>query len=451
MDMDELELPGYEMNDIITGKEDLDRKPLSTASKATSYKASASKDQARKGSWTCCTSITCLAVFLSLLIALGAVALAAVGYVNQLEYQNEFDKLSSQVSQLTAATEGNVTQLWQQQNNASQDTDNLMDRINMVNSELDARITNDVNTLYRTLGQAINTTVANLTETFNLLNNFDGYLRGLMRNFTALSTQLNQIASETQNSNASFLLRQLDATIQEKVDALESRIVADLPLILNCGPGEWFQVAHLNMYNRTEKCPAVWREYNVSGLRACGRPTSTQPSCPGTLYATGRQYSRVCGRVVGYQEDSPDGFVNSNANNASQFYLDGVSITYGGSRQHLWSYVAAVTEDSISHTPNNCPCSTRAGTGPPSFVGNNYYCESGNPSNTGGSTGLLTNDPLWDGHQCEGSCCSGTSSPPWFSVQLPAPTMDMIEVRICGNEGTDNEDSPVVLLDIYVQ
>ena len=32
---------------------------------------------------------------------------------------------------------------------------------------------------------------------------------------------------------------------------------------------------------------------------------------------------------------------------------------------------------------------------------------------------LFSNDPLWDGEQCEGTCCSGTKSPPWFNVQLP--------------------------------
>ena len=76
-----------------------------------------------------------------------------------------------------------------------------------------------------------------------------------MSNFTLLSYQLNQVASEIQNSNASIILRQLDATIQEKFDALEARIIADLPLILNCGPGEWFHVAHLDMYNRTDRLP----------------------------------------------------------------------------------------------------------------------------------------------------------------------------------------------------
>ena len=42
-------------------------------------------------------------------------------------------------------------------------------------------------------------------------------------------------------------------------------------------------------------------------------------------------------------------------------------------------------------------------------------------------------------------------SPPWFSVQLPAPTTEMIEVSICADESTDNEDTPIELLEIYVQ
>ena len=61
-------------------------------------------------------------------------------------------------------------------------------------------------------------------------------------------------------------------------------------------------------------------------------------------------------------------------------------------------------------------------------------------------------DKLWDGQQCdhEGTCCT-TKSPPWFSVELPNPTNDDIEVRICGDEGTDNEDTPIELLEIYIQ
>ena len=79
-----------------------------------------------------------------------------------------------------------------------------------------------------------------------------------------------------------------------------------------------------------------------------------------------------------------------------------------------------------------------------SICGDRYYCESGNhDSNFVG--GLFGNDKLWDGQQCsyEGTCC--TSMSPWFSVKLTNYTTDDIEVRICGDESTSNEDTPVQL------
>ena len=39
----------------------------------------------------------------------------------------------------------------------------------------------------------------------------------------------------------------------------------------------------------------------------------------------------------------------------------------------------------------------------------------------------------------------------WFSVQLPAPTTDMIEVSICCDQDTMDEDTPVELIEIYMQ
>ena len=81
----------------------------------------------------------------------------------------------------------------------------------------------------------------------------------------------------------------------------------------------------------------------------------------------------------------------------------------------------------------------------------NYYCESGNPNEHWQNNQLFINNKLWDGQQCEGTCCNSTMSPPWFSVQLPAPTTEMIEVSICADKSTDNEDTPIELLEIYVQ
>ena len=66
---------------------------------------------------------------------------------------------------------------------------------------------------------------------------------------------------------------------------------------------------------------------------------------------------------------------------------------------------------------------------------------------------MFPNDKLWDGEQCshEGTCCTGANTPPWFSVSLRSPTNDDIEVRIMGTESTTNEDTPIELLEIYVQ
>ena len=58
---------------------------------------------------------------------------------------------------------------------------------------------------------------------------------------------------------------------------------------------------------------------------------------------------------------------------------------------------------------------------------------------------------VWDSIRCEGNCCNRSPRPPWFSVTLPAPTSDDIEVCICGNDGTDTEDTPIKLIQIFLQ
>ena len=231
--------------------------------------------------------------------------------------------------------------------------------------------------------------------------------------------------------------------IRDKINTILSKVV-----IPECGDRLWYRVAYLNMSDLAQQCPPA---YNTSGVRACGRPVTNEGSCPATVYSIGFQYSRVCGRTIEYQVVTSDGFRDTNGS-IDQSYLDGVSIIYGTPRIHIWSYVAGVTEiGTMGHRVNNCPCSTNPGGGSQSFVGDNYYCESGNNAIDFESVNqIFINDPLWDGQQCEGTCCNGTNSPPWFSVQLPAPTNEKIEVHICANESTDNEDTPIKLLELYV-
>ena len=206
------------------------------------------------------------------------------------------------------------------------------------------------------------------------------------------------------------------------------------------------------MSDSSHQCPFPWQFSNSSGVRTCQRPSSPDASCSSKYCSTGRGYGRVCGRVIGYQYRSPDAFrrINVDNPNIDNAYIDGVSITYGNPRTHIWSYVGGVREGISCNISFNCPCSTASGQGPPAFIGNNYYCESGNPTDTFDPI-VYIRDKLWDGKQCEGTCCSGIKYPPWFSVHVAKHTTDSIEVRICGDEGTDNENTPIELLEIYVQ
>ena len=234
-------------------------------------------------------------------------------------------------------------------------------------------------------------------------------------------------------------------------------------VIARCGPGQWYRVAYLNMSDPTQQCPPSLRLYSANGIRACGRPSSVGAyNCSSLSFASGsargRQYSKVCGQVIGYQIGSTDVFANEQ-NSIDTGYVDGVSVAYGSSpRRHIWTYAAGVSEQLLAAQEfGSCPCAL-AGSSftpqtPPSFVGNNYYCESGNPSSTFEHTDVFnyTSDPLWDGQQCEGQCCSDGRTPPWFSVTLANPTTDDIEVRICGSEPTTSEDTPISLMELYVQ
>ena len=220
---------------------------------------------------------------------------------------------------------------------------------------------------------------------------------------------------------------------------LQQRFGNNNAVSARCGPGQWYRVAYLNMSDPVQQCPSSLRLYSANGTRACGRLSSVGTfSCSNLSFASGsgRQYSKVCGQVIGYQIGSTDVFANEQ-NSIDTGYVDGVSITYGRPRTHIWTYAAGVSEQLlVSNEIFSCPCLV-AGSfftpqTPPSFVGNNYYCESGNPSSTFQHTDVLryTSDPLWDGQQCEGQCCSNGRTPPWFSVTLANPTTDDIEVRI---------------------
>ena len=230
-----------------------------------------------------------------------------------------------------------------------------------------------------------------------------------------------------------------------------------LPLLqgYSCGGSTgWRRVAYLNMSDPTQQCPSVWQKITTPH-RVCGRRSNTTGSCEGLNYTTGsEQYNQVCGRIIGYQISTPDGFIGS-SQSIDATYLDGVSVTYSSPRQHIWSFAGGLDEDTSDLSSFSCPCVTGSTNENliPSFVGQNYFCESG-ITQWDGRLGVFwpNADPLWDGQGCgpTSSCCT-FNSPPWFNVTLSSPTTDDIEVRICGNQPIGDEDTPIQLIELYVK
>ena len=262
-------------------------------------------------------------------------------------------------------------------------------------------------------------------------------------------------ASDGSCSPSDQVLNNITATVQSIVDSIYN----SQPPCPCGGPGLWNRVAHLDMSDPNQQCPTDWNLI-TSNERACGRSTFGL-SCDSAVFpTTDRPYSHVCGRIIALQRGSTDAFSVSFGRNLLDIegsYLDGVSLTHGpaGSRQHIWSFAAALYEtDPIYVTDYVCECTNTDVSGPyneaPPFVGNDYFCDTGNRGPNFDLGFQYSDDPLWDGGGCgpTNACCQ-LNTPPWFCTTLAQPTTDDLELRICTDESSVNEDVHVRLVDIY--
>ena len=213
-----------------------------------------------------------------------------------------------------------------------------------------------------------------------------------------------------------------------------------------CGSpgGGWTRLAYLNMSDAAQSCPSAFRLYQSGSVRACGRPVTNSASCVSVTFPSNDiSYSQICGRVVGYQYGGPDAARSSE--NLNSYYVDGVSITRGSPRKHVWTLMA----DNGHH---HCPCNIYNSNPPQSFIGNHYFCEAETTNCCFYS--FHTSDPLWDGQGCDSSetpCCNAPGIP-WFHRDYGnSTTTDYIEMRICGDDVTSDEDAPVSFYEIYVR
>ena len=232
---------------------------------------------------------------------------------------------------------------------------------------------------------------------------------------------------------------------------------------LDCGgnKGGWMRIADINA-NRGDICPSGWTKYNsyCTGGSTAG--------CYSTNISTdSASYTKVCGKAVGYQKGTMDAFYPSayehgkgnnhynpvtSSRSLDGVYVDGISITTGSPRKHVWTYAVGLS-DNGNYPQLNCPCAKYPSSHPPTFVGSHYYCESGNTgTNVRKAATLFSSDPLWDGAGCgpENSCCYDAGMP-WFFRQFPVTVTGDIEVRICYDEAFSNEAVVVEQIQLYVQ
>ena len=210
---------------------------------------------------------------------------------------------------------------------------------------------------------------------------------------------------------------------------------------LQCGgvEGGWMQVVDVNMA-QDNSCPGTWRMISSPRKLCVG---GVNAGCDSAHFNTrGVSFQHICGQTKSYQKGTPDGFRRNKGIN--EIYADGISVTLGSPRQHIWTYCSARKDD----TP--CPCAPSPGNKPPTFVKSNYYCEGGTNVSSAGSSFYLS-DPLWDGHDCpSNSGCCAELGMPWFYRRTPVPLREDIEVRICKDEVYINEDTAIEEMDIFV-
>ena len=173
----------------------------------------------------------------------------------------------------------------------------------------------------------------------------------------------------------------------------------------------WMRIGLLNMSNPDQICPRGF-EYHFNSRRLC-RPSRMEGGCTSIKFeAKGIMWRQVCGKIIVHYERSVDGLSSRyecpNPCTLNDPYVDGVSITHGSrsNAKHIWTVSAHITP---VYKPN--------------YIGDNY-----------------------------GEGPSG--SPVHFCTELmEAPNVQQsdINVNVCRDQGREDEDVTVELIELYVR
>ena len=231
-----------------------------------------------------------------------------------------------------------------------------------------------------------------------------------------------------------------------------------------CGGGVWTEIANVNMSIPSNVCP--------NGLEKVFTPKSCRKNnnsgCSNTTFKTyNLRYNSVCGKIIGYQVSTPDAFYPYHGITDAEViqklqdsvtpddaYADGVLLSYNTPREHIWTFTAQNNRYSKNYGAG-CPCTpdNRIYTGKkPVFVGEDFFCETGNYNANTEVNKTYTAHKLWDGtgwgtfpEGCEGS------RDPWFKKKFSFSIKSDLEMRVCLNQARSDEDFLIEQIYLYVQ
>ena len=85
-------------------------------------------------------------------------------------------------------------------------------------------------------------------------------------------------------------------------------VYCDMTLTCKGVGGGWMQVVKLNMTNISHQCPPGTTLRTDLPRRLCGIGINGTGCSSTTFHTYGISYSQVCGKIIGYQDETPDAF-----------------------------------------------------------------------------------------------------------------------------------------------
>ena len=417
---------------------------------------------------------------------------------NRIQQVNSSQQtLSQQLFQDVSEVDDRIEQVNSSQQMLSQqlfqnvsEIDNRIDQVNSSQQMLSQQLFQDISEIENRIEQ-VNSSQQILSQQLNQdITAVDSRTQEINSSLSQTQQDISVLENNLEEVNASLLqqVNQVQTLAQETVDGLEAlgefpnfpasscaAILSTQPsgfyyvrnstgsavsvycdMTLSCGgvTGGWMRVVDVDFNASSIACPSGFREDNDSDIRTCVKGDDDARGCTSIEYsASDVTYSSVCGKVIAYQLGSTEAFsrliVISSLTVDSQ-YLDGISLTHGNPREHIWSFAMGVTESRTDRF--GCPCNTGSTISVTNtFIGTNYFCDS---AASGIASGMrYPNNPLFDGVGCDAmtnQCCS-FNNPPWFYRQLPQSTADDLEIRACRDEGGTTENSLIQSIELYVR